>query len=937
MPTSLMVYDEQGVGVPLGSEIGRGGEGTIFALAQNQLDCAKAYNKPLTQEDLRKLELMVEYPPDDPTWGTRKHRSISWPTSLLYRDLGCRECVGFVMPKINTQTFRKALCYFDTADRIKLFGGAFNWKYLYATVFNIVSAVAAVHARGHCIGDLNESNVLVARNSLITLIDCDSFQVQDPSSGKVFRCPVGKPEYAAPELHGKPYRDVDRTPETDCFALGVLIFQFLMGGTHPYQAKGKLVDDAPTTQQKILRGHFSYTMQHGEIAPPDYALPFGLLAGEIQQLFHRCFADGHKNPHARPTAREWFEVLRAFFGRFTLCATNPNHFFLDHLSYCPWCEIKLKKGKELFPSPLGQQIALDDPSMSLEGLEKRLDYLRTYVVMALSDAILTPEEESHLTAIGSKLAIPPKEVEKLIQEEVKAKAKTGSSARGVPKLEISQTRFEFQNLRAGEVRANSFVVNNVGGGVLQGSVASNVPWLRPLRAQIDPARHRQEVDFEVDTAGLSHGLKQTGILGIRTNGGTERVLVDLSVEVPEVALGRFRSRLTWAGLGIGGLLGYLVYSLMPAVGIRQATTGLAKLTALIAVTAAGARLSGVRGGIGGLAGAIFVAIILEQGFPHAESTAAWAFVFGMLLNFFSRPLFLLRERDTRLFLTIAIASGVVITAAFVIAGVAIGPTVRTSPVPARSPRASLRAPARSSLPLLQIFVTTCASASGRGEFVPKNQFLPGEQVCIYSEAINVGNGREVNLDYEFLAFAPDNSQLFAQPRQHPQGSGDPSFAAWECFTLAESVTPGTFRAQVSIRDNQKGEQATQSVTFGVVSHQIPALAGRWSGEFVAASRRVPFEVEIQQDGTRFLGAVSEKSPLDELLYSDITGEIEGTNIRFSKLYRTSSKEVTYTGQVAPDGLSAKGIWQIHGRGSGEWRMQKSPGRPASATEDVNTM
>jgi hypothetical protein len=38
---------------------------------------------------------------------------------------------------------------------------------------------------------------------LVTFIDCDSFQVKEPTTGRVFRCVVGKGEYTAPELAGK--------------------------------------------------------------------------------------------------------------------------------------------------------------------------------------------------------------------------------------------------------------------------------------------------------------------------------------------------------------------------------------------------------------------------------------------------------------------------------------------------------------------------------------------------------------------------------------------------------------------------------------------------------------------------------------------------------------------------------------------------------------
>ena len=89
------------------------------------------------------------------------------------------------------------------------------------------------------VGDLNESNVLVTENARISLIDIDSFQVRIPTAGNVvtYRSLVGKPEYTPPELQGVNFRSVDRSYEHDRFALGVLIFQLLMEGNHPFSVR----------------------------------------------------------------------------------------------------------------------------------------------------------------------------------------------------------------------------------------------------------------------------------------------------------------------------------------------------------------------------------------------------------------------------------------------------------------------------------------------------------------------------------------------------------------------------------------------------------------------------------------------------------------------------------------------------------------------------
>lgn len=552
-------YTENSEKIQLTHEIGRGGEGPVYAIQGSPLECAKIYSKNLSHEDHKKLIVMAKNPPSDPAYDSRKHRSIAWPSAILYADSKKTQFAGFVMPKIDGKIFKKALNYLDPSDRRKLFGGGFTWQYLFTAAFNIASAVAAIHERGYCIGDVNESNILIAENALITLIDCDSFHVRDNSSGTTYRCLVGKPEYTAPELQGISYKDVDRTFETDCFALGVIIFQLLMEGTHPYQAKGPLVKDAPSTHEKIIKGYFPYTSKLSGIAPPEYAPPFEILHPELRQLFHKCFADGHKNPQIRPSAKEWFTTLKQIGNNFRKCTKNENHLYLGHISNCPWCLLVSKTGQDPFPSPIGQQIALNDPSQSLDSLDKRIAYLKTYIDMALSDGVLTGDEKDYILDMGSKLQVPKKEIEKILTDEIKkCSAKTGVlSGQGTPKLEISKTSFDFTNIRTGSAVSESFTISNTGGGILSGTIKTNKKWLKVSQSSIDTARHKQDITFYVDTSGLPFGLNDIGIIEIPSNGGTGKIAVNLSVEVPEKALSRFRWQFIPALAVIAASLSYI--------------------------------------------------------------------------------------------------------------------------------------------------------------------------------------------------------------------------------------------------------------------------------------------------------------------------------------------------------------------------------------------
>jgi len=108
--------------------------------------CAKIY-KSIDKERYEKISVMIKNPPIDPTRLTMKHMSIAWPISPLYNDKN--EFVGFTMPYLNGDVFKKASIYYSTYDRIRYLEGKFTYRYLAMAAKNIASAISAVHAKGH--------------------------------------------------------------------------------------------------------------------------------------------------------------------------------------------------------------------------------------------------------------------------------------------------------------------------------------------------------------------------------------------------------------------------------------------------------------------------------------------------------------------------------------------------------------------------------------------------------------------------------------------------------------------------------------------------------------------------------------------------------------------------------------------------------------------
>lgn len=309
--------------------IGRGGEASVYRVAGEPELLAKIYTRPSADRE-DKLLWMIGNPPADPA-AKLNHTSIAWPREAVYHE---GHFAGYLMPHIRDSV--QVLNVFHPRLRQQTFH-RFTRIHLHNTAFNIAAALGAIHARAYVVGDLNESNVLVARSTLVTLIDTDSFQVRVPGRFGAVRthfCEVGKPEYLPPELQGADLKTTVREPEHDRFALAVLVFQLLTDGNHPFRARWVGSGEKPSFQERIRRGWFPYREGVGRYVEP--AVPLETMHPLLVDLFKRCFILGHDSPAARPKPAEWENALGEAARSFVSC---PNgHYRSPHLDRCPECE-----------------------------------------------------------------------------------------------------------------------------------------------------------------------------------------------------------------------------------------------------------------------------------------------------------------------------------------------------------------------------------------------------------------------------------------------------------------------------------------------------------------------------------------------------------------------------------------------------------------------
>jgi len=314
------------------SPLGRGGEGSVYLISSHDVPglppaaelVAKIYHKPKEGNRRDKVIAMVSSPP--------KSTMFAWPLAILADQ--SKNFVGYIMEKFDGATMKEWAHLAHTRTRKEL-APDFDVKYALVACLNLAIAGEAAHEAGHVLGDVfNESNAAVGADSSVLLLDTDSAQIAT-KDGRIFRCEVGKPEYTAPELIGRPLRDQDRTEASDAFAFGVMLFQMLTGGAHPTDGVYKGSDDPPSITSKISQGILPSLRD--ESARGFGPVPRIATSGIPSRLRKLMVATSAQDPSHRPPFGKIIEVLEAVVEDLVQCPVDNHHWFAKADGTCGWC------------------------------------------------------------------------------------------------------------------------------------------------------------------------------------------------------------------------------------------------------------------------------------------------------------------------------------------------------------------------------------------------------------------------------------------------------------------------------------------------------------------------------------------------------------------------------------------------------------------------
>jgi DNA-binding helix-hairpin-helix protein with protein kinase domain len=313
--------------------IGHGGEGDVYLVSGESKKAVKVYKPEKRADREAKVRAMVRLRL------AQRSSLVAFPEEIVTLRSG--EFVGFTMRLV--EGFRELHQLYGPRSRKIHYPNA-DFRFLVRAAANTARAIGQVHSSPCVIGDLNESGLLVSLEATVALIDADSFQLE--ADGKLYPCLVGKPDFTAPELHGRPLQRVVRTKEHDNFGLGVAIFQLLFMGRHPYAGQQEGSD--LSLDQMIARNLFAYSRRRKTgVTPPGVLPSLDDFPSDIADGFERAFG---LEPSRRPGAAEWVHLLQGLERQLSRCGLDQMHYYPSQAKQCPWCRMEASTGAVLFVS-----------------------------------------------------------------------------------------------------------------------------------------------------------------------------------------------------------------------------------------------------------------------------------------------------------------------------------------------------------------------------------------------------------------------------------------------------------------------------------------------------------------------------------------------------------------------------------------------------------
>ena len=331
--------------ISLGSQIARGGEGSVHEVERMPRVAAKVYHTStaLTTQKILKLQAMIGAADENLL------RFTAWPRELLLDESG--KVRGFLMSQVDARSDLFGL--YNPKSRAGKYP-EHDFRFLCSVTTNVARAFAAIHAAGHVIGDINHGHMLVRPDGRVVLIDVDSLQVA--IGGTTYTCDVGAPNFQPPELlqQSGTFTGLHRTENHDRFGLAVVLFHMLFMGRHPFAVRWTGPGDPPNVAEAIKNNYFAFSAgpSNAHVQQPVGTLDLSAFGDGIAGLFESAFKPQSRNK--RPSASQWISELKSLEGSLVRCGVSNKHYYPNtSVSRCTWCGLEAKASGTYFGSREG--------------------------------------------------------------------------------------------------------------------------------------------------------------------------------------------------------------------------------------------------------------------------------------------------------------------------------------------------------------------------------------------------------------------------------------------------------------------------------------------------------------------------------------------------------------------------------------------------------
>lgn len=283
----------------LGDLLGEGGEGSVYAVQNDQNQVVKIFDKDhRTEHRKAKLDLLISH--------ELEMQGIGFPTDIITNSDG--EFVGYAMPRASGKELQATIM---RPARFKRMYPTWTKADLVDVCVSFLEKVAYLHSLNILLGDINPKNLMVDEHKNVWIIDADSWQVEG------YPCPVGTAMFTAPTITGD-YADALRTVEEERFAIATMLFMILITGQFPYARAGA---DGGDFAALIKEGKFAFQFQGAsdqDQPEGNWKFMWSHLPFQVKRLFWHTFQrQGGSRYDRRPTANELlsaFREYRDFFG-----------------------------------------------------------------------------------------------------------------------------------------------------------------------------------------------------------------------------------------------------------------------------------------------------------------------------------------------------------------------------------------------------------------------------------------------------------------------------------------------------------------------------------------------------------------------------------------------------------------------------------------------